>query len=69
MTAVSAVVYSVATGMPLDNLWTLVNSMQLISFLKFINSNRLPSNFLAFLHYLEVSLGKVAFAEYLPNPL
>ena len=65
----SAFDYSVATGMPLDNLWTLVNSMQLISFLKFINSSCLPSNFVAFLLFLDVSLGKVAFVKYLPNPL
>ena len=55
--------------MPLDNLWTLINSMQLMSFLKFVNCSRLPSNFLAFLSYLDVTLGKVAFVDYLPNLL
>ena len=55
--------------MPLDNLWTLINSMQLISFLKFVNCSRLPSNFLAFIRFLDVTLGKVAFIEHLPNLL
>ena len=68
-TAVSCIVYSLATGMPLDNLWTLINSMQLMSFLKFVNCSRLPSNFLAFISYLDVTLGKVAFVDYLPNLL
>ena len=53
--------------MPLNSLWTLINSMQLMSFLKFINCSRLPYNFLAFVQYLDVTLGKVAFIDNLPN--
>ena len=41
--------------------------MQLMSFLKFINCSVLPSNFLAFVTFLDVTLGKVAFIDYLPN--
>lgn len=55
--------------MPLNNLWTLINSMQLMSFLKFINCSHLPHNFLAFISYLDVTLGQVAFVNYLPNLL
>ena len=43
--------------------------MQLLSMLKYINTRNLPLNFVAFIEYLDVTVGKVPFIDYLPNLL
>ena len=51
----------------LNNLWTLLTAMQLVSLLKYINANDMPSNFISFIKYLDVTLGNVPIMKRMPN--
>ncbi len=58
---------TLGSSLTLNNLWSFINSLQLITFLRFINVPSLPWNFVAFIDYLDVSLGDMPFMKSLPN--
>ena len=56
-----------ASSISLNNLWTLLTAMQLFSLLKYINAKEMPQNFIAFIQYLDVTMGNAPVMEKIPN--
>lgn len=65
----SSLTVSSFSSFSLNNLWTFLNNLQLVTFLQFVNVPSLPWNFSLFLSYLDVSLGDVPFIKSVPNML
>lgn len=52
-----------------ENIWALINTMQLIELFSLINVKSIPNNYRAFLNYLDFAHGDLSFLVYLPNIL
>ena len=69
VTVSGGVAASAGFDIQVENIWALVNTMQLIELFSLINLKSVPPNYRAFLNYLDFAHGDLSFLAYLPNIL
>lgn len=64
---VTTIVSTVSFEMRAENIWGLINQMQLIELFGLLSLHSLPQNYQSFLEYLDFAHGDFQFLQVLPN--